>query len=29
MGVIWEVNGAENAELTRREYFLKLLDSVS
>jgi hypothetical protein len=28
MGVIWEVNGAENAEHTRAEYFLKLLDSI-
>ena len=27
--MIWEVNGAENAEHTRAEYFLKLLDSVS
>eukprot|EP00026_Physarum_polycephalum_P002210 Phypoly_transcript_02215.p1 GENE.Phypoly_transcript_02215~~Phypoly_transcript_02215.p1 ORF type:complete len:600 (+),score=97.38 Phypoly_transcript_02215:171-1970(+) len=28
MGVTWEVNGAENAEHTRAEYFLKLLDSI-
>lgn len=28
-GVTWEVNGCENAETSRAEYFLKLLDTVS